>query len=237
MVEAREKNGEEDTNQLSRRKFIGGITAASIAVTVFGSSTYQLWRTGMDFWEGSIGKLVVATSNGYIVFDPALCTGCQSCEVVCTTSNYGESNNSLARIQVLRDPFKAGIENFAPTPCLQCEMPHCLPVCPVAALKIDYASGTNARVIDEDECIGCKKCLEACGAKHVVPRIRFNEEMNTSLKCHLCYGEPKCVKYCSNGSLKYVTEKLEDGSIHENNQTIFLDERANDIPRRLLKRV
>ena len=236
MVEAREKKGD-GPNQLSRRKFIGGITASSIAVTLFGSSAYQIWKTGTDFWEGSISKLAVAASNGYIIFDPALCTGCQSCEVVCTTFNYGESNNSLARIQVLRDPFKAGIENFNPTPCLQCESPHCLPVCPVAALKIDYASGTNARVIDETECIGCKKCLEACSAKHSVDRIRFNEKISTASKCHLCYGEPKCVKYCSNGALRYFTKKPGDGTIQQNNQTIFIDERANDIPRRILKRV
>ncbi len=232
-----ERRGEPDSlNQLSRRRFLGGIAAASATVVVFGASFYQLWKMGMDIWEGSLAKLAIPTSNGYIIFDPALCTGCEACEVVCTTFNYGKSNLNLSRIQILRDPFRPSYDNFNPMPCLQCEDPHCLPVCPVAALRIDAVSGTNARVIDETECIGCKRCIEACSAKHGDPRIRFNEERKTALKCHLCYGEPRCVKYCPNSALRYVSKIPVDASGGGDiRQVVFQDERQRDIPRRMLR--
>ncbi len=236
LVEEVKKNDQVESLRVSRRKFMGGLAAASATVLVFNSSAYQLWTLGMDVWENSLGKLAVPTANGYIMFDPALCTGCQSCEAACTTYNYGNSNPSLSRIQIIRDPFKPEINNFDPTPCFQCESPHCLPVCPVAALRIDVTSGTNARIIDETECIGCRKCIDACSEAHGIARIRFDETRNTALKCHLCYGSPRCVKYCPNGALQYVS-KLPEGKagVGQSSLAVFIDERAEDIPRRSLR--
>jgi Fe-S-cluster-containing hydrogenase component 2 len=234
-LEEKKPNETRDTNRMARRKFLGGLAAASATIVILNTSAYQLWTMGMDVWENSLAKFAVPTSNGYVIFDPALCTGCQSCEAACTTFNRGVSNPSLARIQVIRDPFRPDYYSFTPTPCLQCETPRCLPVCPVAALKIDMSSGTNSRVIDETECIGCGKCIEACGATHGVSRIRFDEARNTSLKCNLCSGEPRCAKYCPNGALKYVGE-LPNGKAGEGESSLatFADERAEDIPWRPL---
>ncbi len=211
---------------------MGGIAAASVTVVIFGTTAYQLWNFGMDIWENNLAKFVIPNSNGYIIFDPALCTGCQTCEVVCTTFNNGKSSLTLSRIQVVRDPFKPDLDNFTPTPCVQCKDPSCIKVCPVSALRIDYASGTNARIIDETACIGCRKCIEACGNKQGVSRIRFDEERENSLKCHLCYGEPTCVKYCSNGALRFVSDLPNEVlEAQYPNQAVFMDEREKDIPR------
>ncbi len=232
----KKRNDQADSLRMSRRRFMGGLAAASATVVIFNTTAYQLWTAGMDVWEHSLGKLAVPTANGYIIFDPALCTGCQSCEAACTTFNYGNSNPSLARIQIIRDPFKPDITNFDPTPCLQCENPHCLQVCPVAAIKVDEMSGTNARIIDETACIGCRKCIAACGAAHGVARIRFNEQRNSALKCHLCYGSPRCVKHCPNGALRYVP-KLPEGKagVGDSSLAVFLDERKKDVPREMLR--
>lgn len=236
MIIDEDKHNKEQINVVSRRQFIEGIAAASATVIVFGTTSYHLWNIGANDIDGSSVKFAIPNSNGYIIFDPALCTGCQSCEISCTTFNHGISSLSLSRIQIQRDSFNSELDNYNPTPCLQCKDPPCVPVCPVTAIKIDESSGTNARIIDETECIGCEYCLKACEKAYGISRIRFNIEKDNAIKCHLCHGKPRCVQYCSNNALKYVTELpdevIQNGSY---NQAIFQNERENDIPRRLLQ--
>jgi len=155
-------------------------------------------------------------SEGYIVFDPQLCTGCHVCEAVCSfVKEEGRIHPEAARIRVRMDPFGGTVENFMPEPCLQCDSPQCMLACPVeGAMSIDEETG--ARVIIEDICIKCGKCMEACGAYFDTPRIVYHPEKKGYVKCDLCKGSPECVKWCPNGSLKYVTraEFVEKGGKH-----------------------
>jgi len=48
---------------------------------------------------------------------------------------------------------------FLPRPCMQCDNPPCVPVCPVSAT---YKNADGVVVIDYDECIGCRYCITAC---------------------------------------------------------------------------
>lgn len=50
---------------------------------------------------------------------------------------------------------------------------------------------TGAIVIDEEKCIRCLACLEACPFEAI--QVSPSGEM---LKCDLCGGDPVCVKYC-----------------------------------------
>ena len=76
--------------------------------------------------------------------------------------------------------------------------------CPVeGAMYIDEQTG--ARCINQEMCIGCKLCIEACGSYYDPPRIAFDPERGKAIKCDLCGGDPQCVKWCSNGALKYIT--------------------------------
>ena len=163
--------------------------------------------------------IIYPESRGYIVFDPELCTGCQTCEVICSAvKNSGKAQPSLARIQVVRDPFGSTIHNFEPKPCLQCQHPVCMSVCKIeGAMYID--EGTGARCIDETKCAdGCKDCIVACGEYYDPPRIMFDPERNVVIKCDLCGGDPECVKWCANRSLRYITltEMKEIGSYQQN---------------------
>ncbi len=47
-------------------------------------------------------------------------------------------------------------------------------------------------VIDEQKCIGCKQCVQACpfGA------IQMHPVTKKAIKCDLCGGKPKCVEIC-----------------------------------------
>jgi len=64
---------------------------------------------------------------------------------------------------------------------------------------------TGARVIDEEKCIGCRRCVEACPFSESM--IVYNPEKNVCEKCDLCGGDPECVKQCpasGNGAIGFV---------------------------------
>jgi Fe-S-cluster-containing hydrogenase component 2 len=142
----------------------------------------------------------VPLSKGVVMVDQELCSGCRTCEAVCTTYNaQGRTSPRLARIILEKDYLAA---KYEVNTCYQCVKPVCLEACPVAALQIDRTSGTNARIIDERVCIGCRQCVEACGTVFTPPRPRFDAERRVTMKCHLCFGEAQCVKFCPYGALR-----------------------------------
>ena len=150
-------------------------------------------------------------SKGVVVVDKELCAGCRTCEAVCTNYNsQGRNSSSLALIILEKDYLKV---DYEANPCFQCVDPPCLPACPNNAIIIDKKSGTNARIIDEQLCRGCQECIEACGTIFTPPRPRHDAERDKDLKCHLCFGDPQCVKFCPYGALqfKWSDEGVETG--------------------------
>lgn len=134
--------------------------------------------------------------NKIIVIDPSKCTGCRSCEVVCSMVNAGEAGIYKSRIRTLRFPN----ENFfLPRVCFQCEKPYCVPTCPTEAISKNRNMGMVE--IDEEKCTGCGLCLEACpfGAIFMWDTV--------AVKCDLCRGDPMCVKYCEQEAITYGEPK------------------------------
>ena len=180
---------------VSRREFlIKGTTGALALVTV-----------------GSVGDFVsaqktadgdkIAPAKGAVLADKSLCSGCRTCEMVCSNVNSEGRNAAALALVILDKDYLSG--NYQPRACFQCLDPPCLRACPADALKVDVKSGTNARVIDLEKCIGCQQCQEACEEHFAVPRPRYDAEYDIYNKCHVCFGDPKCVKYCPTGALRY----------------------------------
>jgi carbon-monoxide dehydrogenase iron sulfur subunit len=134
-------------------------------------------------------------STGYIAANRDLCSGCRTCEAVCSLSHENTVRPALSRIGVVTWPFE-GYRSEVYT-CRQCKDPGCLAACLTGALHIDEV--TKARVIDPETCTGCQSCLEACPKKPA--RIRYDEDKGVCVKCDLCGGDPLCVKYCMEGAL------------------------------------
>jgi Fe-S-cluster-containing dehydrogenase component len=183
------------TGAMSRRSFLKAGVAGCALLTGATGVTHVLERIALAKEAG------LPLTNGVVVVNRKLCSGCRTCEAVCTTYNSGGlTSTGLARIILEKDYLRAVYEA---NPCFQCIEPLCLAACPVDAIIIDRQSGTNARIINEEECIGCEACVEACGSVFSPPRPRFNTETGVAVKCHLCFGEPRCVKYCPYGALEY----------------------------------
>lgn len=187
--------------EVDRRAVLKGMTLG-----VFGAAGIvalgDLWEV-ITFPNGQS----VAYAKAVIVADLPYCSGCRTCEMVCANFNsQGRNGSSLSRIQLEKD-YIGG--DYQPKVCNQCAEPLCLKACPVAALQVDRQTGTYARVIDERVCIGCRKCVEACERHFQPARPRFDARNKRTIKCHLCFGDPQCVKYCPLGVLRL--EKSEAG--------------------------
>jgi Fe-S-cluster-containing dehydrogenase component len=137
--------------------------------------------------------------------DPLVCTGCAICELACSMKKDGVYSRALARLKVHSRYYEgqwSGTGIFVKDFCRQCSVPECFYACPVEdAMYVDEKTG--ARVVDEEKCIGCRRCEKACPWNMIV----YIPDKGVCSKCDLCGGDPECVKQCpasGNGAIGYV---------------------------------
>jgi Fe-S-cluster-containing hydrogenase component 2 len=166
------------------------------------------------------GPIQVKGAEGVIYPDPTLCIGCLTCEVRCSQVHKAQGLSDVPRIRIFNDAttkvdpvVQAAYPDrgkFHQEPCLQCPTAECLYVCPVDALQVEPKTG--ARFINEDKCVTCGRCNEACifptssettATNQIVfnqhSRITYDPEKDVFAKCDLCYwreGGPACVESC-----------------------------------------
>lgn len=124
---------------------------------------------------------------GLIVFKEDCC-GCHTCEVACKQEHGLGAGPRLIRV-IEKSP------DFVPLYCHHCADAPCKKACPVEAI---YRNKEGVVLIEEEECIGCKECVEACpfGA------MQFDSRKERAVKCDLCLerlrngNDPACVKVC-----------------------------------------
>ena len=92
-----------------------------------------------------------------MVIDTRKCVGCSACTVACKVENK-EPPGVVYRPVVLRVHPDMSV-TFLPRPCMQCENPPCVKVCPVGAT---FKRPDGIIAIDYDVCIGCRYCITAC---------------------------------------------------------------------------
>jgi molybdopterin-containing oxidoreductase family iron-sulfur binding subunit len=98
-----------------------------------------------------------------MVIDKRKCVGCHACTVACIAENklppgiiyrpvYDEETGTYPMVS----------QEFTPRPCMHCDAPPCIPVCPVEPVKATRKQDDNIVVIDYELCIGCGRCVKAC---------------------------------------------------------------------------
>ncbi len=95
-----------------------------------------------------------------MVIDLRKCVGCKACTIACVAENRlppGTVYRPVLDTEVGTYPNVR--RAFLPRPCMQCDEPPCVPVCPVNAT---WKREDGIVAIDYDLCIGCRYCIAAC---------------------------------------------------------------------------
>lgn len=95
-----------------------------------------------------------------MVIDTRKCVGCHACTVGCAMENKlppGVVYRPVIDLEVGTYPHVT--RKFLPRPCMQCDNPPCVPVCPVGAT---WKREDGIVEIDYNACIGCRYCITAC---------------------------------------------------------------------------
>jgi protein NrfC len=198
---------------VSRRDFLRLSKNVAIGTMVGGAFPGLIW---LDHAVAAI-----PASGGYILVDTKKCQGCMTCMLACSLVHEGQENLSLARIQVIENPFARFPDDITIEQCRQCVEPACLEVCPTGALHVDAEHG-NVRRVNVNECIGCMRCVNACAFPP--SRAIWNSDDQHAQKCDLCVATPHwnenggpdgkqaCVEICPVGAISFTTEiPLQEG--------------------------
>lgn len=163
-----------------------------------------------------------------MIIDLKSCDGCQSqgtppqCTLACIEGHLAPE--PMEWIEVYENELPGGGTQFIPTPCLHCQNPPCVNVCPVGAT---FSTPEGVVLIDQVRCIGCRICMAACpydrrffnwgdppvppealladySADHQIPASK-----GTVMKCDMCPDVaragalPYCAQACPNGAIYY----------------------------------
>ncbi len=95
-----------------------------------------------------------------MVIDLAKCIGCTACTTACVAENHlppGVVYRPVIEKEVGKYPNVR--KTFMPRPCMQCDSPPCVKVCPA---KATWKRPDGIVEIDYKKCIGCRYCINAC---------------------------------------------------------------------------
>lgn len=181
----------------------------------------------------ALKRVTARTSDGRIrqwtmIIDLRYCDGCQSQDTApqCTTSCIEGhfAPEPMQWIEVFEGHLPGGGTQFVPSPCMQCQNPPCVNVCPVGAT---FSTPHGTVLIDQDRCIGCRICMAACpydrrffnwGEPPIPPEAlladytpdhQIHANRGTVMKCDFCPDMvrdgtlPFCIQACPNDAIWY----------------------------------
>ena len=137
-----------------------------------------------------------------MVIDLRKCVGCDACSVSCA------AENKLPPGVIYRPVIQQEIGTYPnvghvtlPRPCMQCENPPCVPVCPAEAT---WKRPDGIVIVDYDQCIGCRYCINAC--PYNARTFDFGEEYvdNAADAPQVFLGKEKAMKYETEPSYEYA---------------------------------
>jgi anaerobic dimethyl sulfoxide reductase subunit B (iron-sulfur subunit) len=130
-------------------------------------------------------------------YNQSACSGCRACQTACKDRNdlkVGELYRKVTTYQT--GVFPNAVMYHYSASCNHCDKPECVGICPTGAM---YKAEDGTVQHDDDTCIGCEACVEAC--PYNVPIMRRDREI--SGKCDACKSfrdngmNPVCVDACN----------------------------------------
>lgn len=178
-----------------------------------------------------------------MVIDLSKCDGCRECTRACTAMHFVPAGQEWIKVYEIQDNPLAAPYWF-PRPCMQCDNPPCVKVCPVSAT---WKREDGIVVQDTSRCIGCRFCIAACPyqaryfnwvepphtpEEHAQPYStdwNFPHVKGVTEKCIFCPGLikqgklPACVDACPMGAI-YFGDEREDAVTNSQGETLPLGE-------------
>ncbi len=145
-----------------------------------------------------------------MVIDTRKCVGCHACTISCV------SENNLPPGTVYRPVFEEEIGTypnvsmrFTPRPCMQCNNPPCVGVCPVHAT---WKRKDGIVEIDYEQCIGCRYCITACPYSARVFDSGHYYTNKTPKSNEFVFGKDRAKSYEEQASFEYgIAWEREEG--------------------------
>jgi len=139
-----------------RRRFLkiatAGLAAGALGVLFSDKILEIVGATSLD------ARALSGTDAQWVMLiDLAKCDGCRQCTVGCRDAHFVPQGQEWITVFKVQDEL--GAEYYLPRPCMQCENPPCLKVCPVGAT---FRRDDGIVFIDHNRCIGCRYCMAAC---------------------------------------------------------------------------
>lgn len=240
-----------ESRTLSRRNLL-----ATLGVAATGSALAMV--SYRDDAQAATTSKVAAHGSSHtqahawcMVIDLRTCDGCGVCTTACQTRHNLREEQTWIKVYDMED--STGGKFFMPRPCMMCEDPPCMKVCPVGStLRTD----DGLVLVDTETCIGSRACMAACPyearyfnwtepppADPKKMPMANSPQMPVAKKgavgkCVFCadrlpYGElPACVSGCPMG-VTYIGDLVTDIAVNSFGNTVVLSEflKANDAVR------
>ena len=130
------------------------------------------------------------------VIDNRMCIGCHACTVACKSEHDVPIGVNRTHVKYIETgEFPKSSREFSVHRCNHCTDAPCVEICPTTAL---YTRSDGIVDFDNDRCIGCKSCMQACP----YDALYIDPNTNTAAKCNYCAHkldggyEPACVIVC-----------------------------------------
>ena len=251
----------DDDSSVSRRSFLrllGLGAGAAVAGTGVGLVTYREYAAAATTNGTTKGGMVSGGAAASMadqasppdhqwamVIDLRSCNGCKSCTAACQKAH--DLTPDQTWIDVFTMTSSTGKQYPFPRPCMQCENPPCLHVCPVHAT---FRQDQGVVLVNQTRCIGCRMCMAACpyqaryfnwNAGTVYPKtgqqadaeFPVPQRLGTVGKCTFCVGNlnnglmSECAAGCPMGAI-YNADIITDVAVNSMGNTVklstFLDE-------------
>ena len=233
---------------LTRRSMVSKLAALGIGATGVGAGALALVSYQDEATAGTPAKkapLVKVSEHAWcMVIDLRTCDGCKKCTTACQKRHGLREEQTWIKVYEMDDE-KGGTFNM-PRPCMMCEDPPCLKVCPVSAT---IRTDEGLVLVDTDDCVGSRACMAACpyearyfNWQEPLPAARMPmpntpqmpvAQKGTVGKCVLCADRlpqgdlPACVDNCPMGVL-YVGDLVNDVAVNSQGTTVILSEFLHD---------